>query len=419
MSKKIIKIDNTEEKSFQVTWDVGRRCNYDCSYCPPHRHDNVSKHASYEKLVNTFNFVRDYYNIIQQYTRTKQHISFSFTGGEPTNNPNLLKFLKYMKTFDDELDYHQIISITTNGTFSAKYCDELTAMDIGVTLSYHCEADAKLKSKIVDRIYQLNERKKRKPKINLMFHAREDYFRECVDLANRFIRDGVNFSPRIIGEGGSTFPYAHTYTKEQFQILKDFWKAKNTAVKNVANDTKTNSKPFDKKVVENIEVKPIEYKAIQDKKETPNDISKKNAKTKAINLGRPCCGGRPFCTTDTSKTTETAVYLPNTEFKGWKCLVNWHWLHIEQQTDEVYHHQTCQATFNNNRGSIGTIAESDVIIDKLKKQLATGYMPVIVCSRRVCGCGMCLSKARDDDDIKDLFKKTVAGLQPLIGEKLY
>ena len=46
-------------------------------------------------------------------------------------------------------------------------------------------------------------------------------------------------------------------------------------------------------------------------------------------------------------------------------------------------------------------------------------MPVIVCSRRVCGCGMCLSKARDDDDIKDLFKKTVAGLQPLIGEKLY
>ena len=75
--------------------------------------------------------------------------------------------------------------------------------------------------------------------------------------------------------------------------------------------------------------------------------------------------------------------------------------------DEVYHHQTCQATFNTNRGSIGTIAESHIILDKLKKQLATGHMPVIVCSKRVCGCGMCLSKAKTDEDIKDLFSKTV------------
>ena len=46
-------------------------------------------------------------------------------------------------------------------------------------------------------------------------------------------------------------------------------------------------------------------------------------------------------------------------------------------------------------------------------------MPVIVCSKEVCGCGLCLSKAKNDDDLKDLFSKTVKGLQPLIGETLY
>ena len=408
MSEEIIKIDNTTEKSFQVTWDVGRRCNYDCTYCPPHRHDNVSPHASYDKLVKTYDFVREYFEIVNSYTKIDQKLSFSLTGGEPTNNPNLLNLFKHMKTYDEQINQH--ISITTNGTFNAKYCDELTKMDIGVTLSYHCEADAKLKNKIVDRIYQLNERKKRKPKINLMVNDREDYFRECVDLAIRFIKDGIWFFPRIIGEGSSTYPYAHSYTKEQFQILKEFWKARNNSAKVSKEEgyRKGDSK-----------IKPIEYKAIKDVEEQSHDISKKNVDTKAINLGRPCCGGRSFCTKDTNQKVEKAIYVPNTQFKGWKCLVNWHWLHIEQQTDEVYHHQTCQATFNTNRGSIGTIAESDVIIDKLKNQLATGHMPVIVCSKKVCGCGMCLSKARDDDDIKDLFKNTVTGLQPLIGEKLY
>jgi MoaA/NifB/PqqE/SkfB family radical SAM enzyme len=403
MTQEIIKIDNTTEEAFQITWDVGRRCNYDCTYCPSHRHDNFSKHASYEKLVHTFNFVKEYFDTINQYVINEQHLSLSLTGGEPTNNPNLLNLFRHIKKYDQRYSKH--VSITSNGTFSEKYCNELTDMEIGVTVSYHCEADAKLKSKIVERIYQLSERKYRKPKINLMFHANEDYFRECVELANRFLKDGIKFSPRIIGEGGDKFPYAHSYTKEQHKILKDFWRAKNESAKGNL-----------------FEIKPIEYKAIKDEEvqeEQTNKLWKKDANTKAINLGRPCCGGRTFCTKNTVQETDKATFVPSTRFKGWKCLVNWHWLHIEQQTDEVYHHQTCQATFNTNRGSIGTIAKSDVILDKLKKQLATGHMPVIVCSKEVCGCGLCLSKAKNDDDLKDLFSKTVKGLQPLIGETLY
>ena len=37
-------------QTFMVTWDLGRRCNYDCSYCPVTRHDNFSPHATLEEL---------------------------------------------------------------------------------------------------------------------------------------------------------------------------------------------------------------------------------------------------------------------------------------------------------------------------------------------------------------------------------
>ena len=43
-------VDLLTGKVFQVTWDLGRRCNYDCSYCPTHRHDNFSSHATLDEL---------------------------------------------------------------------------------------------------------------------------------------------------------------------------------------------------------------------------------------------------------------------------------------------------------------------------------------------------------------------------------
>ena len=63
-----------------VTWDVGRRCNFDCSYCPTHRHDNFSKHADLETLKKTGKFVFDYANLIMPHKKTKR-MNINFTGG--------------------------------------------------------------------------------------------------------------------------------------------------------------------------------------------------------------------------------------------------------------------------------------------------------------------------------------------------
>ena len=42
---------------FQVTWDLGRRCNYDCTYCPVTRHDNFSPHATLDELIANNDFL--------------------------------------------------------------------------------------------------------------------------------------------------------------------------------------------------------------------------------------------------------------------------------------------------------------------------------------------------------------------------
>jgi hypothetical protein len=81
---------------FQVTWDLGRRCNYDCSYCPAHRHDNFSKHATLEELKSNTDFLFEYVDTYMQHRKFKSS-SISFTGGEPTVNPNFIPFIQYLK----------------------------------------------------------------------------------------------------------------------------------------------------------------------------------------------------------------------------------------------------------------------------------------------------------------------------------
>jgi hypothetical protein len=61
----IISIQPTE-KVFSITWMLGRRCNYDCMYCPPELHDKFSKHHDLLKLKEAWQ------NIHNQTAKKKQ-----------------------------------------------------------------------------------------------------------------------------------------------------------------------------------------------------------------------------------------------------------------------------------------------------------------------------------------------------------
>ena len=73
--------DNSKNNPFIITWDTGKRCNFDCAYCGDDRHDLVSLFPSFNELIKGVDLVKDYLKIIAY--RTEKTASPSLTGGEP------------------------------------------------------------------------------------------------------------------------------------------------------------------------------------------------------------------------------------------------------------------------------------------------------------------------------------------------
>lgn len=387
---------------FQVTWDLGRRCNYDCSYCPAIRHDNFSPHASLNDLKRNVDFLFEYIDLYMQHRYFKR-ASIGFTGGEPTVNPNFIEFVKYLKSTYQEKYSHRWdcqFSLTSNGAMGKKMADNIIGNMKHITISYHTEASDKIKQQVKDRIIQFKQAQDLQSgpdgfslSCNVMFHAA--YFEECKELCDWLHDLGVKYVPRIIGEEpGSRSDFAHKYTEEQVDYMKNYWKYKNESLNNekeVSNRLSATGEPENEKN----KVEKHVPKNEKDKKE-------------GWSIGRPCCGSRQMCLSN-SNQSEKSWFVNNREFKDWHCSVNWFFLHIEQQTDRVFHHQTCQAKFDGTRGHIGRMGRggADKILSDLKQQLESKTMPVIQCPRKVCGCGLCSPKSKHKDSFLDVAKNHI------------
>jgi len=347
---------------FQITWDLGRRCNYDCSYCPPHRHDNFSRHATFDELKSSVDFVLKYADLYNTYRNYKE-VGFTFTGGEPTVNPYFIDFFKYLRAKYNENykdKYTCFFSVTSNGAVNKNMVSSITKYVDHITVSYHTEATKQTKERVKENILKFKD--KISVSVNVMFHA--EYFDECIEVCDYLKKNEVTFVPRIIGEEKVSNPsYAHKYTFEQLSWMKEFWGIKGPA---------------------------------------PDD--EKEKKQRGSDIGRPCCGSRNMCLSkgDVSREDNFVDYR---EFKGWHCSVNWFFMHIEQQTDNVFHHQTCQATFEQSRGPICRLSKGHKFLKILEGKLKNNTLPYVVCSKDVCGCGLCAPKSLYKDKFKEIFSK--------------
>ena len=70
----------------QILWDIGRFCNYNCSYCWPAIHNMTDPHKSLEVFCRTADYLIDNWAMGGQ-------IRWYFGGGEPTLNPNFESFV--------------------------------------------------------------------------------------------------------------------------------------------------------------------------------------------------------------------------------------------------------------------------------------------------------------------------------------
>lgn len=190
MSKLVAIEDNYPPKDdwLRVEWNLGKRCNYDCSYCGADIHDNTSPHMPEEVYNGAVNKLVEAANAQDKITRV------SFTGGEPFVHPRFIDMLKYAK--DSGINR---ISVTTNGSVGFKrYVDSLPYINYYI-FSYHFEFAKH--DKIMDTIVQLNDHVKEQHGHNQV-HVHIMYLpgklEECKELIKFFDEHDVQWVVRRI-----------------------------------------------------------------------------------------------------------------------------------------------------------------------------------------------------------------------------
>ena len=124
MMTSVIPINLEEPNSIKIEWNLGKRCNYDCSYCPSAIHDNTSPHTDISILKAT----------VDKITNLGKPVRLSFTGGEPCVHPKFKELIAYCKTKGVEW-----ISVTTNGTLPSEFYSSLPVDQLIFSLHFEYE----------------------------------------------------------------------------------------------------------------------------------------------------------------------------------------------------------------------------------------------------------------------------------------
>jgi MoaA/NifB/PqqE/SkfB family radical SAM enzyme len=168
------------QDSIKVEWNIGKRCNLDCAYCPAEIHDNHSPHQHYSAM----------FDVIDQLTDIGKPIRLSFTGGEPCIHPDIEDILEYAS---QQCDW---VNVTTNGLRPGTWYAEQPVSHYVFSLHFdnvHWE-------RAMDNITtfaQINEVEQNIPfMVNVMAH--HDHMKEVKHAVARFEGHNIKYAIRRI-----------------------------------------------------------------------------------------------------------------------------------------------------------------------------------------------------------------------------
>lgn len=147
-----------DPKIISAVWFIGKRCNYDCSYCSPYLHDNYSPHISFENACHFIDSLSQYCDKI------KKKIKFSISGGEPFIHPRFLQILQHIRSKKNVM----MLSVVSNGSLPLEMYETASQYITNLTISLHLEQPEKVISNTVEKILKLNENKSLFLNVNLM-----------------------------------------------------------------------------------------------------------------------------------------------------------------------------------------------------------------------------------------------------------
>jgi molybdenum cofactor biosynthesis enzyme MoaA len=175
-----------DPKIVSVSWFLGKRCNYDCSYCPTFVHDNYSPHMKKEKIYDMID------QIEKQISLQNKEFKISITGGEPFVHPAFIDICKKLK----EKKSCKKLSVVTNGSVSYEmYVKSIQYID-NLTISLHLEKPEKTTNLTLEKILKLNKNKKLFLNVNLM--AVPGKFDKIKQIISLFTKNEIKFVLRKI-----------------------------------------------------------------------------------------------------------------------------------------------------------------------------------------------------------------------------
>lgn len=110
---------------FLVTWDLGNKCNYRCSYCPSMFNDGS---AGWPAWTDVRNFIKQLNTQV-----LGKEVCFRISGGEPTYWKHFIDMASEVKS------YGNTFTFLSNGSRDLNYFRAIEAFTDGLILSYHPE----------------------------------------------------------------------------------------------------------------------------------------------------------------------------------------------------------------------------------------------------------------------------------------
>ena len=208
--KDIIAMEATrDENYFYVHWNIGKRCNYNCVYCPDNLHDMHSPHRDFENLKTIADKI--------EVNSPKPKVRIWFTGVEPTVNPAFSKLCKHLKSKNG-----WIVGLNTNGSRTANYYKQLIQQIDVIQFSSHfeyLETTDEFENKLVTAHAEAQKQQHKHISLNLMMEP--EFWDKAVRLVKFCENNEIRYSMKRIRKKWGPNGYEPVYNPNQLEFLNN------------------------------------------------------------------------------------------------------------------------------------------------------------------------------------------------------
>jgi pyruvate-formate lyase-activating enzyme len=365
-------IDPNNKMCFLLDWELTLKCNLDCSYCYS-GHDNSTKHPPLDRCLESLTFMFKYVDL---YMRTKpkglRYVVLNVYGGESLYHPDIVTILEQIhKEYAQYKDvWHLTVTTTTNAILSPKMLESIIPLIDEFTVSYHTEHTGKQRQQFKNNLQTIANAGKRIKCIVLM-HPTPELFADATNMIEWLKENNIRHLPKQLDHNPNMPQF--NYYPTQVTWFDNLYSERSYQV-----DTPVANSPAQENRVD------------------------------MADTGRACCGGRQLCKDSNYKSRD---FFVNNKFPDWHCSVNHFFLYIKQATEEIFVNKDCKMNFDGAVGPIGTLSNSQHLLDITKQQLESNTQPIIQCKKSRCVCGLCAPKAKNLESYQQIMKKYQKGMQ--------